>query len=450
MPPFLATPLTILVSGIVAIGVLTAARFAGFGGTLAAPAAFAALLVFGVGLAFAGFLWWLSARSFALLRDPATTPAQLAALRELPMALPEGTVRAVLALIVGVIGLPMLLFSQALALNDAVAGYVNGIIAGVFGYYFGTRSNGGDALAGRRLGEALAREQQAGDALRDSEAQAREIAARAGEPERLGRLASGLERQVQVARVILDQLAPALPAGLVPAGAAAALARAEQALGAGRGDEAALHAAASALAGDEGPFPALLRAAAVLLPAATPLGGVAMLLGVGWNLGAAAWRRFRARLLDAPHDPALFDPGAITPESAELRLAEAPIFARLFTARAAEPGFLAELLDTCLREDAAERLWTGYPGFADPAEAAAGLAEFRRALLAERVAADLTPAILARLPDHLRGQRPVFPPSGLQPGPGEAQAALQALALLLGELRERHIDPLPLLAEVAA
>ena len=61
-----------------------------------APAQSAALLIFGVGLAFAAFLWWLAARSFAFLRDPRTTPEQLASLRELPLALPEGTVRALL------------------------------------------------------------------------------------------------------------------------------------------------------------------------------------------------------------------------------------------------------------------------------------------------------------------------------------------------------------------
>jgi hypothetical protein len=412
------------------------------GGVLAAPHSLAALLVFGVGLAFAGFLWWLAARSFALLRDPATTPEQLAALRELPLALPEGTVRAVLALIVGVIGLPLLLFSQALSLNDAVAGYVNGIIAGVFGYYFGTRGSG-DAQVSRRLGDALAQEQRASEAARQAEAAAREAAAQAGKPERLAQLAGSLERQVQVARIILDRLGPALPAGLVPAQAGAALAQAEQALAAARGDEAALQAGLAGLVGSEGPFPALLRAAAQLVPAA---GGVALLLGLGWNLGSAGWRRFRARLLDAPHDPTLFEPGTITPASAELRLAEAPIFRRLFAARAAEPGFLATLLDTALREDAAERLWARYPGFANPAEAAEGLAEFRRALLAERVAADVTPVVLAKLPAPLQGQAIAFP----QGGPVEAQAAMQALTLLLGELREQHLDPLPLLAEVAA
>ena len=129
--PLLRTPARILLSGAAALLVLAGARLLGLPPLSAllppsgSPAQTAALLIFGVGLAFAAFLWWLAARSFAFLRDPRTTPEQLASLRELPLALPEGTVRALLALIVGVVGLPLLLFSQALALNDAVAGYVN-------------------------------------------------------------------------------------------------------------------------------------------------------------------------------------------------------------------------------------------------------------------------------------------------------------------------------------
>ncbi|MBC7431948.1 MAG: hypothetical protein H7345_07755, partial [Rubritepida sp.] len=82
-----------------------------------APTVLVAVLIFLVGLAFAGFLWWLAARSFALLAAPGTSPEQIAALRDLPMALPEGTVRAILALIVGVVGLPLLLFAAALGLS---------------------------------------------------------------------------------------------------------------------------------------------------------------------------------------------------------------------------------------------------------------------------------------------------------------------------------------------
>ena len=53
------------------------------------PAQTAALLVFLVGVAFAAFLWWLAARSFAFLRDPRTTPEQLASLRDLVSVLSD-------------------------------------------------------------------------------------------------------------------------------------------------------------------------------------------------------------------------------------------------------------------------------------------------------------------------------------------------------------------------
>lgn len=452
MPSFLIPPIAILLSGLATIAVLLAARLAGLGlaPLSTAPASLAALLVFLVGLGFAGFLWWLASRCFTLLRDPATTPEQLSALRDLPLALPEGTVRALLALIVGVIGLPLLLFSQSLGLNDAIAGYVNGIIAGVFGYYFGARSTGPDAQAARRLGDALEGQNRANEALRQSEAAAREAAAQATQPALAGEAMARLERQLAVARLLVQRIGPALPAGLIPPQAEALIAQAEQALAAARflPDLGALQAATAALTGREGPLPALLRTAAPMLPAATlgPLGGLALLLGLGWNLGAAAWRRFRARLLDAPHDPALFDPGTITPASAELRLAAAPIFARLFTQRLAEPGFLATLLDACLRPDAAALLWARFPGFANPAEAEAGLSEFRHALLEDRVQADLSPELVGRVAAAL-GQ-PAGTPALPQEGPDSAKAALQALTLLLGELRESHTDPVPLLREL--
>jgi hypothetical protein len=432
-------------------------RFDGLG---SAPSLIA-LLVFAVGLGFAAFLWWLASRCFTLLRDPATTPEQMAALRELPLALPEGTVRALLALIVGVVGLPLLLFSQSLGLNDAVAGYVNGIIAGVFGYYFGARSTTPEAHAARRLGDALDAELRANEELRAREAAARAEAHAATRPGRLTETLARLERQAGIARLIVQRLGPALPAGLIPREAEAALATAEQALATARGlgqaaEEGPIAAALAGLTGATGPLPALLRAAAPALPALAggPLGGAALLVGLGWNLGACAWRRFRARLLEAPFDPALFEPGAITPESAALRLADAPIFQRLFASRVAEPGFLPALLDAALREDAAERLWARFPGFTSPEEAAQGLAEFRAALLADALAQDVTAEVTGRVAAALQAA-----PPALRPAPGvpaalpnpptaESRAAIEALTLLTAELREAHSDPIPILAEL--
>ena len=429
-----------------------------------APTVLVAVLIFLVGLAFAGFLWWLAARSFALLAAPGTSPEQIAALRDLPMALPEGTVRAILALIVGVVGLPLLLFAAALGLSDAIAGYVNGIIAGVFGYYFGTRGTAPDTQANRRVAEALTTEQRAHQTTRQ---EATGAAHAATQPARDAEALARLERHAALAETLIERFGPALPPGLLPPGTADMLHQARQALGAARRippDLGGIADATAALTGAGGPFATLLRLAAPLLPAMAggPLAGVALLLGVGWQLSAAGWRRFQAGVLDAPHDPALFDPGAITPDEALARLT--PVFAAALAPLRDTPGFAADLLDMALRDDGGARIWArwGAGHFTSPAEVEAGLVEYRQALLAGEAAADMRPEMLAAaaaaLTDAAPALRPVGLPdarAGLAPvalaataGTTEQRAALQALTLLLGHLRQTRQDPMPLLCEV--
>jgi hypothetical protein len=266
-----------------------------------------------------------------------------------------------------------------------------------------------------------------------------------------------------VAETLVETLGPALPPGLLPAGAAEALAKArDAAAAAGRladgqadaGTLAALTTALGGLTGSSGPFPALLKAAGAVLPVAgAPLGAAALLVGLGWQAGSAAWHRWRAQVLDAPHDPAIFDAGSLTPSGAALRLAEAPVFARVFASRVAEPGFMAGLLDLALRDDAAARLWAEHGAeFAAPAEAAQGLAEFRRALLADRVAADVTPAAVQGLAAALAPLAPSADAANARQvlaAAGAAQApAVQALGLLVGELRARKLDPIATMQEL--
>ncbi|MFM7414993.1 MAG: hypothetical protein ACKO51_04280, partial [Alphaproteobacteria bacterium] len=319
-------PLRILLTGAAIAAVLGAGVTLGLPGPEALFAAFAApgatglpaligMMIFLVGIGFAAFLWWLAARSFALVANPAIGPERLAGLRDLPLALPEGTVRALLALIVGVIGLPLLLFSKTLGLTDAIAGYVNGIVTGVFGFYFGTRSTGADAQIARRATEQLAeRERTTGALAAEAEAlrQKAEGAARdAALPGRIEATRGSLARHIEVAGIILDEFGPLLPKGMVPEGAARALSTARDAAAAlqgqqsGPGAEGALKSATDALAGLIGaqPLAALLRAAASLLPAGTalgPLGAVATVIGLGWQFGAAEYQRWRARVLAAP------------------------------------------------------------------------------------------------------------------------------------------------------
>ncbi|WP_085314240.1 hypothetical protein [Derxia lacustris] len=445
-----------------------------------------AALIFGVGLAFAAYLWWLSARYFSAIRD---MPAdKLAALKDLPMALPEGTVRAVIALIVGVVGLPILVFSRALDLNESIAGYINGIVTGVFAYYFGTRSATADAQTARasvKLADAARSEAdqlraQAG-ALGQVVAQATSAADQAtADKEALargGRFAlelDRLQRHAKAASSLIGLLDGTLP-GLLPAGARDALDKANSVLGAAQAisggvDENTLHevaAAARELLG-KSPLPGLIEKAAGALPLVGTLGpaaGVLMVLGLGWQLGSEQYQRWVARVLDAPYNPQLIDPGYLTAASAGLCLERAPIFARAFAEEIrSQPQFAGELLDLALREDASDRLWQRWGGdgrFASRGEATDGLMEFRGLLLGERGRADIDTSqigsVAARLPASLAGAAQPTPDEvnavfdarlGNAPGSAEQRGAFEALVLLTGELRAARIDPLPLIGEV--
>ena len=486
----LRLPLRILLTGAAIAAVLGAGVAFGLPGPEALFAAFAApgatglpaligMMIFLVGIGFAAFLWWLAARSFALVANPAIGQERLAGLRDLPLALPEGTVRALLALIVGVIGLPLLLFSKTLGLTDAIAGYVNGIVTGVFGFYFGTRSTGADAQIARRATEQLAeRERATGVLTAEAEAlrQKAEAAARdAALPGRIEATRGSLARHIEVAGLVLDEFAPLLPKGMIPEGTAQALGKARDAAAAlhgqqtGPGAEGALKTATDALAGLIGaqPLAPLLRSAAALLPAGTalgPIGAVATVIGLGWHFGAAEYQRWRARVLAAPFAPQLFDAGLITPSSAELRMETCPIFARAFKDVKSRPGFFADLLSKISQDDAPARLWAEYGAdatrFPDgEAELVAGLQEFRAALLADLSARDATPEKIAA------ALAPLAPAPGALPNveqvnrlmdeagkagadQPETRAAFEALVMLTGHLRDRKIDPVKLMAEV--
>ena len=356
---------------------------------------------------------------------------------------------------------------------------MNGIVTGVFGFYFGTRSTGADAQIARRATEQLAERERATGALAaEAEAlrQKAEAAARdAALPGRIEATKGSLARHIEVAGLVLDEFGPLLPKGLIPEGTQAALDRARRAataldgLQSGPEADGKLKTATDALAGLIGaqPLAPLLRAAASLLPAGTalgPIGAIATVIGLGWHFGAAEYQRWRARVLAAPFVPQLFDAGLITPSSAELRMEVSPIFARAFKDVTARPGFFADLLSKISQDDAGARLWaeygadaTRFPG--GQAELEAGLQEFRAALLAELSAGDATPekiaGALAPLAPSLGALPSVDQVNRLMDAAGkagqdqpEARAAFEALVMLTGHLRDRKLDPVRLMAEV--
>jgi len=90
--------------------------------------------------------------------------------RDSSAGLPEGTIRAALALLVVCILLPALVLEQPLGLSGT--GEIGTILGGILGFYFGTRSGGGEAEGFRRQAETFmgqAREQE--DAAKQAEVQ---------------------------------------------------------------------------------------------------------------------------------------------------------------------------------------------------------------------------------------------------------------------------------------
>ena len=466
----------------------------------AAPASgFIGILIFLVGIGFAVFLWWLASRYFALLTAEKIDKDVVSALKDLPLALPEGTVRAVLALVVGVVGLPILLFSDVLNLDADAKGYVNGIIAGVFGFYFGTRTSGVPTqamnqigAAQREIGQALATVAQAND--RVAQAQQGEMEATRGS--QLATAVDQLGRHIGLASALVNAIAPALPPGLVPPGLKDLLDKtqtvfdvAKTLTGETANDEQVKQAndAAAALIGAGGSgtsvIGSLLGSASALLPAAGlalgPLSGIALMLGVGWRLGSAEFQRWRARVLAAPFANGLVEFGTVTPDDALAALSSSPLFQSAFAPVRNEPGFGTALADAVLRDDAADRLWAAYgqsapdhPVLFDTREQLArGLIEFRRTLLEDRARTDISDDMVKTVAASLAeaatpALRPPSDPGRLTADnlnaliraagdaaaapapPVNAQAAFDALVILVGHARQDKIDLPAALAEL--
>ena len=420
-----------------------------------------AVLIFGVGIAAAVFLWWLSSRFFALIESKSLDTAGLAAMKDLPMGLPEGTVRAVLALVVAVVGLPLLLFSNAVGMDTAIAGYVNGIITGVFGFYFGTRTTGVPAQAVERIAEAnreaLQQTKIAADAKESaSQAQSEAQAAKAdlGEAEqradansdqveRAGKFdatLSTLKRHLGLSKTLLFTLGPLLPKGLLPDDLDKTIDAAERAVTAvqgvtaatATGDQlAALTDAFESLTGSgKSPLGALLQRASPLLqsvlPAIPGLGaaaGLATLISMGVKLGSSQFQRWRARVLAAPLAQGLIEFGALSPELVRSALNRSPLLSGKLADQ--PPGMVnGILLDAVLRDDGPQRLLKAYgvqgteaPGLLSEADVDAGLAELRQSLLALYGSSDVQDATLNQIKATLAAS----------PNPEIATAAVQSL-----------------------
>ncbi len=154
----------------------------------------------------------LGRHAFALRRDflrlLSATPEQGAALfRDAPAGLPDGSVRAAIAIAIVLVTLPALVLSRALGLGST--GELGTILGGVLGYYFGAR---GGADPGAAMGTARAAEQAA--ATRNAEDRAAQAHQAAEAANRLPALADRAAEAAAAARAIAALL-PAGPAGVL-------------------------------------------------------------------------------------------------------------------------------------------------------------------------------------------------------------------------------------------
>jgi hypothetical protein len=161
----------------------------------------------------------LGRHAFALRRDflrlLSATPERGAALfRDAPAGLPDGSVRAAIAVAIVLVTLPALVLSRALGLGST--GELGTILGGVLGYYFGARGGADPAAAmGAAMGAARIAEHAAVTRnAEDRAVQAHQVAEAAN---RLPALADRAADAAAAARAI---------AALLPAGPAGALHRA--------------------------------------------------------------------------------------------------------------------------------------------------------------------------------------------------------------------------------
>lgn len=375
-----------------------------------------------IALAVGIFIAYLMRQLAAMLRDKDIPEARFALIKDLPLGLPEGTIRALLAILVGIVGLPLLLFSRALGLDVAIAGYVNGIIISVFSFYFGTRVTGPDQAAAREA------RQEAAAATADAARARAEADAQATEARNQGEAASritDIRQRIREAKVIADAVGSIVPGSALADRAKSVLDLADRATGVldtvANADSFtdladAARQAGTLLSGAEesNPLADLLGgAASSFSPVIKALGGAAGLAGplgiagavvmgavAAFKAGDTVYRRWMARVLDRPYTTDLFPEGLSDGMVGLSVLRRAPIFLRVYgpaiDAGTPDLARAQRLLVTALRADAADLLPrdADLPGsFASTEELEQGLQEYRRALIEFELDRNPLPAI---------------------------------------------------------
>ena len=341
-----------------------------------------------------------------------------------PLAMPGGTVRAVIAVTIVLVSLGLAAIVIGAPLAGAGEGQrlpeiISAVLGTVLGFYFGTRGNAEtkEALreATRQTHETQRQTQEAQnrtlEKLGDERARVAAGGAGAVEPEPDPSL---LESVRSNARQVVD--AAAAIAALLPAAhgtrlkqtvsaASAGLELADKLFGKGEPTQA-LHEARRAEARAEGSFADLISDAidgvVPVVGGIVPGGAVVLgLVRLGAGLTGQAYERWRNQIVGAPHAAELFPPTAVSADVAMLLVRQIPLLRDLFAAELerGDRRFFTEFKDLALTENGAAeaaRRFAERDATIDTTALAAAVDTFRGLVRQELVLNDVPSDLLPR------------------------------------------------------
>ena len=325
------------------------------------------------------YAWGLRDRMVALVSSSATQAANgaastLADFNTLPMGLPRGTVRAILALIIVFGSIIFLAISLINGADYKFPETLSGILGAILGFYFGKGTGADDGTAVKAVAAAAADAKQARDQAADATQQAQtaqqQVSDAQAQTQQVEQDKTAIKATAdQLAGVHLDTVQATLKqaadfstvlSGVLPGqigrdiGAAAGGLTATAAAVADlqSGDVSGAVAKASDLLASATPnlpvVQVLTKAVAALAPVIgtvfPPLTLITTIIGVGSKLGAVAYAHWIARVMDAPYTPAQFSPSLIDSNAAVTLVEQVPVLAKSLRrgVAAGRPGYGAE------------------------------------------------------------------------------------------------------------
>jgi hypothetical protein len=279
--------------------------------------------------------------------DTAARTTLLTSYNDLPLGVPRGSVRAVLALIIVFGSIAFLAVSMVASDRYKFPESLTGILGAILGFYFGKGGSSDDGQAVTAVVAANADTRQAIATANDAQTQAKDAEAKAGAAsqaladvqtrhdelakDHLQRISDDLHRAVTVGNAMADMLPGSF--GEAVADATSALSGTLTAVDDLRtGDLAGAVDRASELLDKAAPdmpvVTVLAKAAAAMGPvlgtAFPPVALLTTLIGIGSKLSAAAYARWVARVMDQPYTQEQFSPAVFDSNAAESLLLQAP------------------------------------------------------------------------------------------------------------------------------